>query len=116
MAALREETDRVAHTESSIASVQATLQEKTRRRAAVEESVKQTGVRLERARVLAYSLEEESKHWQDLLLKTRDRQKFLTGEATVASMVVAYGCSKTEDQRREALERYLASRRLREEV
>ncbi len=105
MTALREETDRVAMTENSIASVQADLQEKTRRRSGVEEAIKQTGLWLERARVLAYSLEEESKHWRQLLAGVKESQRVLVGEAVVAAAVVAYGCGRRERERKEAMER-----------
>ena len=43
---LREETDRVGHIESSITSIQSNYQERVKRKANYEASVKQTGDRL----------------------------------------------------------------------
>ena len=58
MAALREETDRVAHIESNITSIQSNFQERVKRKSNFEQQIKQMGDRLERAQLLSYSLEE----------------------------------------------------------
>ena len=69
MAALREETDRVAHIESTITSIQSNCQERIKRKANLEATIKQTADRLERAQLLSYSLEEESERWKSSLIE-----------------------------------------------
>ena len=69
MAALREETDRVAHIEATITSIQSSYQERVKRKASLEASIKQTSDRLERAQLLSYSLEEESERWRKTLIE-----------------------------------------------
>ena len=99
MSALREETDRVAHTETTIASIQSTMADRAKRRTAVEALVRQTNSRLERSQVLSYALEEECKRWRDLLSDTEEKRKVLCGEAVVMAMTAVYGCRHGEDKR-----------------
>ena len=99
MAALREETDRVAHIESSITSIQSNQQERVKRKANLESSIKQTGARLERAQLLSYSLEEESQRWKSNLIEVDKSLQMLVGNTVVAAMIVAYsGNSVTTDK------------------
>jgi hypothetical protein len=42
------------------------IQERVRRKLALEENIKQTSARLERAQLLSYSLEEECKRWKQV--------------------------------------------------
>ena len=90
MAALREETDRVAHIESSITSIQSNQHERVKRKANLESSIKQTGARLERAQLLSYSLEEECQRWQSTLIDVDKSLQMLIGNTVVAAMIVAY--------------------------
>ena len=99
MSALREETDRVAHTETTIASIQSTMADRAKRKTTVEALVRQTNSRLERSQVLSYALEEECKRWRDLLSVTEEKRKVLCGEAVVMAMTAVYSCRHSEDKR-----------------
>lgn len=90
MAALREETDRVAHIESTITSIQSNQQERVKRKANLEANIKQTAARLERAQLLSYSLEEESERWKATLIEVDKSLQMLVGNTVVAAMIVAY--------------------------
>ena len=106
MAALRAETDRVAHIESTIQNIQSSYQERVRRKASLEISVKQTSERLSRAQMLSYSLEEESERWKQLLMEVDKNLKVLIGNAIIAAMLVAYGGCLRQDERRMAVEKW----------
>jgi hypothetical protein len=100
MAALREETDRVAHIESTITSIQSNYQERVKRKANLEASIKQTSDRLERAQLLSYSLEEESERWKTNLIDVDKSLQVLVGNSVVAAMIVAYsGCLRQIERR-----------------
>ncbi len=101
MTALREETDRVAHTETTIASIQSSMSERAKRKAAVEAGVKLANTRLGRAQMLSYSLEEECKNWTEQLSEIEEKRKALCGEAVVLAMTAVYGCAKEADSRRQ---------------
>ena len=79
MAALREETDRVAHIESTITSIQSNQQERVKRKSNLEANIKQTADRLERAQLLSYSLEEESERWKASLIEVDKSLQMLIG-------------------------------------
>ena len=99
MTALREETDKVAHTETTIANIQGSLQDRTKRKAHVEGMIKQMNVRLERAQMLSYSLEEECKKWRDQLANAEGKIGILVGETILLAMTLVYGCSMGETER-----------------
>ncbi len=90
MSALREETDRVAHTEAAIASVQAALADVGRRRQLAEATQQRTAERLERARILAYSLEEERRSWSKCLQECTNKRELMTGAAVLACAAAVY--------------------------
>ena len=105
MAALREETDRVAHIESTITSnfflrkmifeyemelifilflgIQSNQQERIKRKANLEATIKQTAARLERAQLLSYSLEEESERWKANLIEVDKSLQVLVGNTVI---------------------------------
>ena len=106
MKALRAETDRVAHIESTITNIQNSYQERVKRKGNLEINVQQTTDRLARAQMLSYSLEEESERWKQSLIEVDKTLKVLVGNSIVASMLVAYaGCLK-QDERRMAVEKW----------
>ena len=86
MAALREETDRVAHIESTITSIQSNQQERGKRKANLEATIKQTAARLERAQLLSYSLEEESERWKSNLIEVDKSLQVLVGNTVIVVM------------------------------
>ena len=100
MAALREDTDRVAHIESTITSIQSNQQERVKRKSNLEANIKQTGGRLERAQLLSYSLEEESARWKATLLEVDKSLQMLVGNSVIAAMIVAYSSGFRQDERR----------------
>ena len=83
MAALREETDRVAHIESTITSIQSNQQDRIKRKANLEATIKQTAARLERAQLLSYSLEEESERWKANLIEVDKSLQVLVGNTVI---------------------------------
>ena len=83
MAALREETDRVAHIESTISSIQSNQQDRIKRKANLEATIKQTAARLERAQLLSYSLEEESERWKANLIEVDKSLQVLVGNTVI---------------------------------
>ncbi len=106
MAALREETDRVAHIESTITSIQSNQQERIKRKANLEASIKQTAARLERAQLLSYSLEEESQRWKSSLIEVDKSLQMLVGNSVVAAMTVAYSGAMRPNERRLVVEKW----------
>ena len=106
MAALRAETDRVAHIESTIQTIQSSYQERVKRKAQLEIQVKQTSERLARAQALSYSLEEESQRWKQSLMEVEKSLKVLVGNSIIAAMMVAYGGCMRQDERKMAVEKW----------
>jgi hypothetical protein len=106
MTALREETDRVAHTETTIASIQSNMADQAKRKTSQEVMIKQTTVRLERSQMLSYSLEEECKKWREQLSETEEKRKVLCGEVIILAMMSVYGCRHKEERRLELAQRW----------
>ena len=106
MAALREETDRVAHIESNITSIQSNFQERVKRKSNFEQQIKQMGDRLERAQLLSYSLEEESERWKTMLIEVEKNLQVLVGNTIVTSMNVAYAGCFHQNERRLIVEKW----------
>ena len=106
MAALREDTDRVAHIESTISSIQSNQQERAKRKSNLEANIKQTAARLERAQLLSYSLEEESERWKAALIEVDKSLQMLVGNSVIAAMIVAYSASFRQDERRLMVEKW----------
>ena len=106
MAALREETDRVAHIESTITSIQSNYTERVKRKANFEAQIKSTGDRLERAQLLSYSLEEESERWKSILMDVEKNLQVLVGNTILASMTVSYGGCYHQNERRLIIEKW----------
>lgn len=106
MAALREDTDRVAHIESTITSIQSNQQERVKRKSNLEANIKQTAARLERAQLLSYSLEEESARWKATLLEVDKSLQMLVGNSVISAMIVAYSSGFRQDERRLMVEKW----------
>ena len=106
MAALREDTDRVAHIESTITSIQSNQQERVKRKSNLEANIKQTAARLERAQLLSYSLEEESARWKATLLEVDKSLQMLVGNSVISAMIVAYSSAFRQDERRLMVEKW----------
>ena len=106
MAALRAETDRVAHIEATIQTIQSSYQDRVKRKSGLEVAIKQTTERLSRAQMLSYSLEEESERWKQSLMEVDKNLKVLVGNSVIAAMLVAYGGCLRQDERRMAFEKW----------
>ena len=69
--------------ESTISSIQSNQQERIKRKANLEATIKQTAARLERAQLLSYSLEEESERWKANLIEVDKSLQVLVGNAVI---------------------------------
>ena len=63
-------------------------------------------IRLERAQMLSYSLEEECKKWRELLAANEAKIKIICGETILLAMTLVYGCSHGEGKRASLREKW----------
>ncbi|TRY76768.1 hypothetical protein TCAL_05334 [Tigriopus californicus] len=99
MTALRTETDRVAHTETTIGTIQSQLANRTHKKNQLEYLIQETNAKLERAQILSYSLEEECRNWQKHLSESEEKMQWLCGESILISMMVTSSCCEYPCQR-----------------
>lgn len=99
MTALRTETDRVAHTETTIGTIQSQFANRIQKKNQLEYLIKETNAKLERAQILSYSLEEECRNWQKQLSESEEKLQWLCGESILISMMVTSSCWELPRQR-----------------
>ena len=63
--------------------IQSNQQERIKRKANLEATIKQTAARLERAQLLSYSLEEESERWKANLIEVDKSLQVLVGNTVI---------------------------------
>ena len=63
--------------------IQSNQQDRIKRKANLEATIKQTAARLERAQLLSYSLEEESERWKANLIEVDKSLQVLVGNTVI---------------------------------
>jgi len=91
MTALREETDRVTHMETTIKNLQESLSEKVKKQRKINEDIVDLHRKLGIAETLSCSLEEEYKKWKNQLAAIEKRLMCLVGDCLIGGMIIAYG-------------------------